>query len=210
MLIRMKFPFIKWSILCCLVFGTIRVSSQNLDVDITKSINPDNPNSAFWKAVTNSVNYVAVVMPVTQFSVGLIRKDPVIKRQAYQTVGAIGIESVVTQILKYSINRPRPAQTYPGEIFPYQNEEGKSMPSGHTALAFAVATTAALEYKKWYIAVPAFIWAGAVGYSRMYLGVHYFSDVMTGAAIGVGSAFLSQYLVRIIFKPKPPVTAWTL
>ena len=84
------------------------------------------------------------------------------------------------------------------------------MPSGHTALAFALATSAALEYKKWYVAVPAFLWASAVGYSRMYLGVHYFSDVLTGAAVGVGSAYLARYLVKIIFKPNKPAVAWRL
>jgi undecaprenyl-diphosphatase len=185
-----------------LILSSIQVSGQNWDINITKSINPDDPNSAFWKGVTNSVNYFAVAMPVTQFAVGVINKNPTVKRQAYLTAGSIAIESIVTQVLKYSINRPRPAETYPTEIFPYKDLHGKSMPSGHTALAFALATSAALEYKKWYIAVPAYLWAGAVGYSRMYLGAHYFSDVMTGAAIGVGSAFLSRYLVKIIFKEK--------
>src|SRR4030095_10700897 len=81
----------------CLTFGllilfSIRTNGQNWDINITKSINPNDPNSTFWKGVTNSVNYFAVAMPITQFTVGVIKKNTSVKRQAYLTVGAIAIE----------------------------------------------------------------------------------------------------------------------
>ncbi|HMX78072.1 MAG TPA: phosphatase PAP2 family protein, partial [Chitinophagaceae bacterium] len=57
--------------------------------------------------------------------------------------------------------------------------------------AFATATSLTLITKKWYVAVPAYSWASLVGYSRMYLGVHYPADVLGGALLGTGSAFLS-------------------
>ena len=64
------------------------------------------------------------------------------------------------------------------------------MPSGHTSTAFATATSLSLAYPKWYVVAPSFIWAGTIGYSRMHLGVHYPSDVVVGALVGSGSAFL--------------------
>ncbi|MDX5321099.1 MAG: phosphatase PAP2 family protein, partial [Bacteroidota bacterium] len=53
---------------------------------------------------------------------------------------------------------------------------------------------------KWYVAVPAFTWAGLASYSRMHLGVHYPGDVAAGAVIGSGSAVLCYYANRWLRK----------
>ena len=57
-----------------------------------------------------------------------------------------------------------------------------SLPSGHATIAFSAATILGYRYPKWRI--PLYIGAGLVGFSRIYLGRHYTSDVLTGAAIG--------------------------
>ena len=41
------------------------------------------------------------------------------------------------------------------------------------------------------MAVPAYLWASGVAYSRMYLGVHYPSDLLGGIVIGIGTSFLT-------------------
>ena len=68
---------------------------------------------------------------------------------------------------------------------------GPSFPSGHTSGAFATATILSLEYPKWYVIVPSYLWAGTVGYSRLHLGVHYPTDVLGAMVVGAGSAYLS-------------------
>jgi undecaprenyl-diphosphatase len=95
--------------------------------------------------------------------------------------------------MKYSINRTRPFITYP-DIMKKSGAASPSFPSGHTSGAFATATSVSLAYPKWYVIVPMFSWAGAVGYSRMDLGVHYPSDVLAGALVGAGSAWLTYYV----------------
>ena len=65
-----------------------------------------------------------------------------------------------------------------------------SFPSGHASSAFALATLLTLRYPKPAVYIPAFVWAGLVGYGRMYLGLHYPSDVFAGALLGAGSAYL--------------------
>ena len=75
-----------------------------------------------------------------------------------------------------------------------------SFPSGHTSSAFALATSLSIVYPKWYVIVPSYLWASSVGYSRMHLGVHYPSDVLAGALVGTGSAFLSHALNKCIHK----------
>jgi len=115
-------------------------------------------------------------------------------------VGSLVINTAITQGLKFAINRERPVTTYPGEVYPYRFDKSASFPSGHTSTAFATATTLTLEFKKWYVAVPAYAWAAGVGYSRIYLGEHYPTDVIAGAAVGAGSAVLSHWLSKKIFK----------
>jgi membrane-associated phospholipid phosphatase len=70
-----------------------------------------------------------------------------------------------------------------------------SFPSGHTAAAAAFATGASTELP---VLVPVLVpLAGVVGYSRVHTGVHYPSDVVAGAAIGVGSGMLALMLEGI-------------
>ena len=59
-----------------------------------------------------------------------------------------------------------------------------------------------IQYKKWYIVAPAFLWASSVGYSRLYLGEHYPTDVFAGATIGIASAYLNEWLHKKLFVKK--------
>ena len=180
----------------------IKTDAQNLDLDIIKSINPENPNSGYWKFTSGSTYFISAGIPTGMLITGLVKNDRDLKRKSYEIFGAIGIELLISESMKIGIDRPRPAEKYPKEIFPYRNISGQSFPSGHTSLAFATAATISLQCKKWYITIPAYLWAGSVGYSRMYLGVHYFSDVSAGAIIGVGSAYLSHWVNRKLFLKK--------
>ena len=110
---------------------------------------------------------------------------------------------VVTEAVKYLVNRPRPYITYPGVVHPYDNSKtGLSFPSAHTSISFNTAATLSIRFHKWYITVPAYAWAASVGYSRLYLGQHYPSDVLAGAAIGVGSAYFVAWLDKKLFDRK--------
>jgi membrane-associated phospholipid phosphatase len=128
-------------------------------------------------------------MPVVLFAVSLVKDDSVMRRNSIYIGATVLTSAIITNILKYSINRPRPYITYP-YIEQVASAGSPSFPSGHTSDAFAFATSVSIAWPKWYIIVPSYIWAGAVAYSRMDLGVHYPSDVLAGALIGAGSAYL--------------------
>ncbi len=196
--LKVFFVFATFFVLFC--FGFIaKTNAQNWDVDVVKALNPIHPNSFVAKGLSASVYPIGIAVPVTTFILGEINKDAKTKKQAYEQIGSLAIGTIIAEALKKGINRERPFQKYSG-IYPYQYETGESFPSGHTTIAFATATTISLQYKKWYVVVPVYVWAASCGYSRLYLGEHYTTDVLAGAAIGTGSAFISHWLTKKIFK----------
>ena len=69
-----------------------------------------------------------------------------------------------------------------------------SFPSGHTLASFEAATVILLGNKK--LGIPAMILAGLIAFSRMYLYVHYPTDVLFSVGLGIGFAFLGRFLVE--------------
>ena len=115
------------------------------------------------------------------------------KEKALEMIAAAAVNMGTTLIIKYSVNRDRPFITYP-DITRKTSAMTPSFPSGHTSTAFNAATSLSLAYPEWYVIVPSCAWAGTVGYSRMHLGVHYPSDVLAGAVIGSGTAWLTHII----------------
>lgn len=180
----------------------INSSAQNIDVDILKSINPDDPSSGYWQVTSSSAYWLSATVLAGSIGMGICRKDPKRFELTKHLLVGLAVSTFVSEGLKVSIDRSRPADTYPGVIFANSPTHGRSFPSGHATLAFTTAATLAFQYKKWYVAVPAFVWAGSVGYSRMYLGEHYPTDILAGALIGTGSAYASLWLNKKLFHRK--------
>lgn len=168
------------------------VFSQNWDIEILRNLNLNRNKQydGFFKAVTNSATPLAVGTPVIMYGVGLLTNDSTVKSKSFYIGASLLTVTLLSTVLKYTINRPRPFVTYP-EIEKLVGAGSPSFPSGHTSDAFALATSVSISYPKWYVIAPLYTWAGAVGYSRMHLGVHYPSDVLAGAVLGTFSAYLS-------------------
>jgi len=178
--------------LACLLLGVYNSTAQNRDIDWLRSINKYRTTSAdhIMVGLTNSVYPIASTIPIAQLIYGYSQHDSSTVRFAWQNVMGIGLNTVVTFGLKYAVHRHRPYSSYL-DINPYQHDTDPSFPSGHTSFAFETATALTMQYPRWYIIAPAYAWASIVAYSRMYLGMHYPTDVLAGAIIGTGSALLS-------------------
>ena len=166
---------------------------QNWDVNLLKSINGKRTagTDALMEPLSNTDYYVAGAVPVVQYALGYLSGNKNLKMDAVETLIGYGYGLALTYAYKYTIQKDRPYVTYPS-IIPYSRETDPTFPSGHACMAFSAATSVSLCYPKWYVMAPAYIWAGAVGYSQVYLGMHYPSDVLMGAICGAGSAWLSQ------------------
>lgn len=180
---------------------TFTVSGQSLDLRLLEKINgPISSADKNWRFVSNSVNVTFVAVPAAMLVTGLISHDRDLTIKSFETGGSILIAEGATIALKGITHRERPYIAYPGLIVGKSGETDYSFPSGHSSVAFATATSLTLSFHKWYVAVPAYAYAATVGYSRMYLGVHYPSDVLAGALVGTGSSLLSWELQRLLNK----------
>ena len=142
------------------------------------------------RITSHSIYPALILSPNSLLLTGYIQNNKPMMRNGLKTGIAIGINIVLTTSLKYSVNRIRPFKKYPNDII-QRTEVGKySFPSGHTSSAFAMATAVTLSTKKWYVAVPSYLYACGVGYSRMRLGVHYPSDILGGMVVGISSSLL--------------------
>lgn len=175
--------------------------AQSLDLRILQNINgADNHADSFWRGVSNSDYAFIVATPATMLITGIVKHDQELKIRSLETGGAILLAEGSTFILKEVTHRERPYLAYPNLINGKIQSTDYSFPSGHASSAFATATALSLACPKWYVIAPSFAYAGAVGYSRMYLGAHYPSDVLAGAIVGMGSAFLTFKLQHLLAK----------
>jgi undecaprenyl-diphosphatase len=187
------------------LFTTAPKAQSIAELNTLRRINPNNPNNAVWNNLSNTSKYISVGVPVGYFVAGLIHDDKALKQKAAYTAASILLNTASTTLLKNVVKRERPYNTYTG-IFPDKIESDYAFPSGHTSSAFATATSLAITTKKWYVAVPAFAWSASVGYSRIYLGQHYPSDVIMGAIVGTSSAIICHWASKQLAKRKKTKT----
>lgn len=98
--------------------------------------------------------------------------------------------------LKAATGRPRPFETIPRADPLIGATVGQSMPSGHAATSFAGAVV--LSYFLPRSAPYMFLLAVAIAFSRIYVGVHYPSDVAAGAALGAAVGLAGVLLLRLL------------
>ncbi len=171
----------------------IQKFDDRIMIDIQGTRTPE--QTGFFLFMSNTYRYGDIGVPVGLLVAGTIDHNQAMRENALFVGSSTAISYGVMLLLKHLIKRPRPfIQNI--NIVPVYRAGSTSFPSGHAASTFATATALSMAYPKWYVIAPAFLWAGTVSYSRMYLGEHYPTDVTAGALIGAGSAISLSFLKK--------------
>ncbi|MCA9681548.1 MAG: phosphatase PAP2 family protein [Myxococcales bacterium] len=132
----------------------------------------------------------AVALTLTLVGVGTEGQWRRIHEDLLVALEAVAVSGALTNVIKFSTARLRPYAYYEPVTFDEDPDHNLSFPSGHTSLAFAMATSfatvATMRRRKlapvfWGLGVPM---AGLVGYLRMAGDRHWLGDVLTGAGLG--------------------------
>jgi membrane-associated phospholipid phosphatase len=150
-------------------------------------------NSIFTSGAT-TLGMVAA--PTALYAAGYFRKDSKMRNTALLAGEAVADVEIVTEAMKTAASRLRPsAVALHGNYWDTWTEGSigsnthASFPSGHTIVAFSIATIVARRYPghRW-LPFVAYGLAGAVAFSRLSESAHFASDVFAGAALGYGIA----------------------
>jgi membrane-associated phospholipid phosphatase len=140
------------------------------------------------------------------YGIARLAKAPAVETTALHATEAVLAASLTSQVIRGPLGRARPKDATP--IFEDQYEfhwfngfrhfQYRAFPSIHSSSGFAAATAVVAEVHRrspgstWYVAPLAYVIAAGPGYSRMYLGQHWASDILMGAFIG---SFYGQRIV---------------
>ena len=143
---------------------------------------------------------------IVTYGIARLAKAPAIETTALHATEAVVAASLTSQVIRGPLGRARPKDATP--MFEDQYEfhwfngfrhfQYRAFPSIHSSSGFAAATAVVAEVHRrspgatWYVAPLAYVIAAGPGYSRIYLGQHWASDVFMGAFLG---AFYGQRIV---------------
>ena len=172
------------------------------DRSLLTAINFDGPTGYdfFWAMYSDKWTWIPFMLVIVYC---LLR--PGNWRHRLLMVGSVALlfvlsDFVVSSFIKNVVCRPRPSHD-PAvmDLLSYVNGYrggAYGFPSNHASNGFAAATFLALLLRNRWVTLSAFLWAVGSCYSRMYLGVHYPSDILCGAMLGIVFAIIIFFLYK--------------
>lgn len=180
------------SMLFLTLFAILAITGSNRPVFLFVNQAHEITGGLFWANVTmlgDSLVGAVLLLP-------LVRRRP---QAVWAGICAAILCAVVVQIVKMSLNVPRPPSVFPADAFfnigPHPHF--LSFPSGHTAAAFCFAAIMLFVFRSWIMRLAVLFVAASVGISRIAVGVHWPLDITAGAVFGLLSAFAGVHLSRL-------------
>lgn len=133
---------------------------------------------------------------------GLVTHTDELTRAGARLATTLALAGATSTIAKFGLGRPRPSENPDPDVFkPFSGDD--AMPSGHSTMAFALATALADDIHNTSASIGLYTLATGVAWSRMNDDRHWLSDVAAGAVVGITSAKLVSGRWRL-FNLRPP------
>lgn len=147
-----------------------------------------------WITNLGNSGFIALVACISLTAIKKTRKI------GYMSTFSLLINFIITNlILKNVVARIRPYEVLQGLDLLVKNAHDYSFPSGHTSSVFAVSGIIFLTCPK-KVGIPALLFGVLMGYSRLYVGIHYPSDVLAGAVVGLVCSYLVYRSCAMLYK----------
>ncbi len=163
-------------------------SLQNIDLNLLKLIHDNLQNPVLDKIVPiiTALGNGGIVWIIISVILMITKKY---RKIGLMCAAALIVNTIIGEgILKHTFQRQRPFTEVAGINLLVSKPSSYSFPSGHTSTAFAAAIVLASQLKKYKVHLMTI--AGLLAFSRLYLFVHYPSDVLAGIIVGLISAKL--------------------
>lgn len=171
----------------------IQQFDENVLISLAKTRTPSQTEVAMF--LSRNYRIIDAGIPAGLLIGGIATNNKEMRQNALYVFSSTFISYSVTELIKHIVKRPRPFVRNLKIVAVY-DATNSSFPSGHSSSTIGAATALSIAYPKWYVVAPSFLWAGATCYSRMYLGVHYPTDVTAGALLGAGTALSLQFMKK--------------
>ena len=166
-----------------------------INVDLFYFINDALKNPLFdflMPFVTEMGSFVAMLaICVIVIILSIIFKNRTVKRIALLCLFSLLLADGIALLLKALILEPRPFAVLNNVHLLVVEDDPSSFPSGHTTSTFAVLSVLVFKFRHEFWSVVLILFGIVIGFSRIYVGVHYPLDVLAGCIIGVLSAYFT-------------------
>jgi len=147
---------------------------------------------ALAKTLSHSADgYLFVLLPFALW----LAQSPLVGDLGTLICVALAAERCAYWLLKNSLKRRRPEESFDNFHSVITASDRFSFPSGHTSAAFLLVTCLTIIYQE--PAASLYLWATSIGLSRVILGVHYPGDTIAGAVMGSTIAFATANFLGV-------------
>jgi undecaprenyl-diphosphatase len=148
--------------------------------------------------VTDARNFI-LPFTVAAIVIGLVGRVRGLRFIALAVVGVVVADAISTHLFKYALSRTRPCIGLADVRLLVGCTNSPSFPSNHAVNASVLATLAVLHMPRLWL--PPIALALLVGYSRVYVGVHYPLDVLAGSLLGITVALVLSSAMTSLWPP---------